>query len=129
MPGRAEPDDHALGRPCGGLSTKVHLPSASRARPLALRITGGQAGDAPAFETIMASIHVPRTGDAEAYKQRNAVERCINRFRQWRSLAMRTDKLAITYQAALHLAAILVWARRWPVPWHQMPGCFTCRKA
>jgi transposase len=50
--------------------------------------------------------------DAEAYKQRNAVERCINRLKQWRGLAMRTDKLAIAYQAALHLAAILIWTRR-----------------
>jgi transposase len=50
--------------------------------------------------------------DAEAYKQRNTVERCINRLKQWRSLAMRTVKLAITDQAALHLAAILIWARR-----------------
>lgn len=50
--------------------------------------------------------------DAEAYKQRNAVERCIDRLKQWRGLAMRTDKLAIAYRAALHLAAILIWARR-----------------
>nr|WP_239106703.1 IS5 family transposase [Streptomyces rubrogriseus] len=49
--------------------------------------------------------------DAEAYKQRNAVERCINRLKQWRDPAMRTDKLAIAYQAALHLAAILMWTR------------------
>ncbi|MFD8895944.1 transposase [Streptomyces sp. NPDC059566] len=54
----------------------------------------------------------PPTFDAEAYKQRNAVERCINRLKQWRGLAMRTDKLAIAHQAALHLAAILIWARR-----------------
>ncbi|OEJ22664.1 transposase [Streptomyces subrutilus] len=54
----------------------------------------------------------PPAFDAEAYKQRNAVERCINRFKQWRGLAMRTDKLAIAFQAALHLAAILVWAAR-----------------
>lgn len=54
----------------------------------------------------------PPAFDAEAYKQRNAVERCINRLKQWRGLAMRTDKLAIAYQAALHLAAILIWARR-----------------
>lgn len=47
----------------------------------------------------------------EAYRQRNAVERCINRLTRWRGLAMRTDKLAIVYQAALHLAAILIWAR------------------
>lgn len=53
-PGRAEPDDHALGRSRGGLSTKVHLASDSRARPLALHVTAGQAGDAPAFEAVMA---------------------------------------------------------------------------
>ncbi|MFC9817670.1 hypothetical protein ACFVJM_37120 [Streptomyces virginiae] len=54
----------------------------------------------------------PPAFDAEADKQRNSVERCINRLKQWRGLAMRTDKLAIAYQAALHLAAILIWARR-----------------
>ncbi|CAM5652180.1 hypothetical protein SCALM49S_10225 [Streptomyces californicus] len=52
----------------------------------------------------------PPAFDAETYKQRNAVERC--RFKQWRGLAMRTDKLAIAYQAAFHLAAIFIWARR-----------------
>ncbi|TGZ18219.1 hypothetical protein DV517_31920 [Streptomyces sp. S816] len=35
-----------------------------------------------------------------------------NRLKQWRGLATRTDKLAIAYQAALHLAAILIWTRR-----------------
>ncbi len=49
--------------------------------------------------------------DAEAYKQRNTVERCISRLKQWRGLAMRTDKLALAYEAALHLAAILIWSR------------------
>ncbi|WP_406835000.1 IS5 family transposase (plasmid) [Streptomyces sp. AHU1] len=169
-PGRAEPEDHALGRSPGGLSTKVHLVSDSQARPLAVRVTAGQAGDAPVFEAVMASIRVPRSGpgrprtrpdavlanrayssrairshlrrrgiravipqptdhvghrlrrgraggrppafDVGAYKQRNTVERCINRFKQWRGLAMRTDKLAIVYQAALHLASILIRVRR-----------------
>ncbi|BBC34562.1 hypothetical protein SGFS_058560 [Streptomyces graminofaciens] len=32
--------------------------------------------------------------NSEAYKQRNAVERCINRLKQWHGLATRTDKLA-----------------------------------
>ncbi|MFE0800403.1 IS5 family transposase [Streptomyces sp. NPDC058812] len=166
---RSEPEDHALGRSRGGLSTKVHLASDNRARPLALYVTAGQAGDAPAFEAVMARIRVPRRGlgrprtrpetvladrayssrairghlrrrgiravipqpadqighrlrrgraggrppgfDAEAYKQRNTVERCISRLKQWRGLAMRTDKLALTYEAALHLAAILIWSR------------------
>lgn len=50
--------------------------------------------------------------DAEAYKQRNTVERCSNRLKQWRGLVMRTDKLVTTYQAALRLAAIFIWARQ-----------------
>lgn len=53
----------------------------------------------------------PPAFDAEAYKERNTVERCINRLKQWRGLAMRTDKLAMAYRAAPHLAAILIWAR------------------
>lgn len=165
-PDRSEPEDHALGRSRGGLSTKVHLASDSRARPLSIHVTAGQAGDAPAFEAVMAGIRIPRSGlgrprtrpavvladrayssrairghlrrrgiravipqpsdqighrlrrgrppgfDSEAYKERNAVERCIARLKQWRGLAMRTDKLALSYQAALHLAAILIWSRR-----------------
>ncbi|MFE3864930.1 IS5 family transposase [Streptomyces goshikiensis] len=169
-PYRSEPEDHALGRSRGGLSTKVHLASDSRARPLSIQITAGQAGDAPAFEAVMAGIRIPRSGlgrprtrpvvvladrayssrairghlrrrgiravipqpadqighrlrrgraggrppgfDAETYKERNTVERCIARLKQWRGLAMRTDKLAIAYQAALQLAAILIWTRR-----------------
>ncbi len=56
------------GRPAGpslrttrsdGLSTKVHLTSDSRARPLSIHVTAGQAGDAPAFEAVMAGIRVP----------------------------------------------------------------------
>ncbi|QTD95877.1 IS5 family transposase ISBli8 [Streptomyces cyanogenus] len=54
----------------------------------------------------------PPRFDAGACKQPNTVERSINRLKQWRGLATRTDKLAIAYQAAHHLAAILIWARR-----------------
>jgi transposase len=53
----------------------------------------------------------PPAFDAIAYKQRNTVERCINRLKQWRGIAMRTDKLAIHYEAALHLASIFLWTR------------------
>jgi hypothetical protein len=52
-PDRTEPDDHALGRSRGGLRTKVHLASDSHARARALRVTAGQAGDAPALLIIV----------------------------------------------------------------------------
>ncbi|ADB33154.1 hypothetical protein Kfla_4107 [Kribbella flavida DSM 17836] len=122
--GPTEPDDHALARSRGGLSTKVHLASDSRARPWPS--ASPQARQAtprpsrPSWPPSDQAGHRLRRGsaggrppafDAEAYKERNAVERCINRLKQWRGLALRTDKLAIAYQAALHLAAILIWAR------------------
>ncbi|MFJ1974165.1 IS5 family transposase [Streptomyces sp. NPDC087903] len=59
---RAEPADQAVGRSRGGLSTKVHLAADDRARPLAFTVIAGQAGDAPAFETVMARIRVPQSG-------------------------------------------------------------------
>jgi transposase len=48
----------------------------------------------------------------ETYKQRNAVERCINKLKQWRGLATRYDKTATIYLAGLHLAAIFIWSAR-----------------
>ncbi len=54
----------------------------------------------------------PPAFDVETYKQRNAVERCIGRLKQWRGLAMQADRLAIAYQAAPNLDAVLIWVRR-----------------
>ncbi|WP_030732023.1 IS5/IS1182 family transposase [Streptomyces sp. NRRL S-237] len=54
----------------------------------------------------------PPVFDNTAYKQRNTVERCINKLEQWRGIATRYDKTATAYQAALHLAAIRIWAAR-----------------
>lgn len=42
----------------------------------------------------------------------HTVERCVNRLKQWRGLATRTDKLAIAHPAAFHLAGTLIWTRR-----------------
>ncbi|QES17874.1 IS5 family transposase [Streptomyces venezuelae] len=164
-----EPEDHALGRSRGGLTTKIHLAADSRCRPLAFVLTPGQAGDAPAFSEIMAQLRVPRpigrprttpdvvladkayssrairthlrqrgiravipqpadqvanrkrrgrlggrppAFDRDAYKQRNTVERCINKIKQWRGLATRYDKTATIYLAALHIAGIFIWSTR-----------------
>ncbi|MYW46275.1 transposase, partial [Streptomyces sp. SID161] len=52
----------------------------------------------------------PPAFDRGTYKQRNTVERCINKLKQWRGLATRYDKTATTYLAGLHLAAIFIWS-------------------
>lgn len=45
----------------------------------------------------------------ERYRGRNVVERCFNKLKQWRGIAMRSDKLARNYHAGLCLAATLHW--------------------
>jgi transposase len=45
------------------------------------------------------------------YKKRNLVERSFALLKQWRALATRYDKLAITYRAAAVLSACITWAR------------------
>ncbi|MBB4138096.1 transposase [Gordonia humi] len=51
----------------------------------------------------------PPSFDAERYKDRNVVERSFAWSKQWRGLATRYDKLAITYRAGVTLNAILNW--------------------
>lgn len=43
--------------------------------------------------------------DAELYKERNTVERLINRLKAWRGIATRFDKTPESYLAGLHLRA------------------------
>ncbi|KAM95847.1 transposase, partial [Mycobacterium tuberculosis MD19051] len=42
-----EPDDHAIGRSRGGLTTKIHALTDQREAPVRIRLTAGQAGDNP----------------------------------------------------------------------------------
>ena len=51
----------------------------------------------------------PIVFDAVDDKGRNVVERCFNRLKQWCGIAMRSDKTARNYHAALCLAASLQW--------------------
>lgn len=49
--------------------------------------------------------------DTTTYRRRNVVECHFALTKQWRGLATRYDKLAVTYRAAVILAACLTWTR------------------
>jgi transposase len=51
----------------------------------------------------------PPDFDKQAYKQRNVVERCFGRLKQWRDLATRYAKRAAIYRASLVLISALIW--------------------
>ncbi|MEW2324954.1 IS5 family transposase [Streptomyces griseoincarnatus] len=164
-----EPDDHALGRSRGGLTTKVHLACDGKGRPLALLVTPGQRHDSVCARILLERIRVPRSGlgrprcrpdqviadkayssrgfraylrrrgiahtipekadqrrhrlrrgsrggrppgfDRETYRRRNLVERCFNRLKGFRGIATRYDKTATSYETAVSLASLLLWAR------------------
>ena len=50
-----------------------------------------------------------RVFDRALYRERNKVERLINRVKQYRRVATRYEKLAVTSLAMVTLAAILLW--------------------
>jgi transposase len=37
------------------------------------------------------------------------VERCVNRLKQWRSVATRYEKLALNYRAVVVIASLWIW--------------------
>jgi transposase len=47
--------------------------------------------------------------DKQIYRQRNRVERLINRLKQFRRIATRYEKRAVNYAAMLTIASILLW--------------------
>ena len=59
----------------------------------------------------------PPAFDPERYKDRNTVERCINKLREHRAVATRTDKRDFVYRGTIDVASIRIWLRD-PVSHH-----------
>ena len=51
----------------------------------------------------------PRLMDWSLYRERNVVERPVGRLKDYRRIATRYEKLASSYLAYVHLAAIRMW--------------------
>ena len=60
--GVQHPDDEALGRSRGGLTTKFHLACDGKGRPLSIVITPGQRHDSTQFASVLDGIRVARPG-------------------------------------------------------------------
>jgi transposase len=147
--------DEALGRSQGGFSTKLHLRSEGRGKPLVVLLTAGQRHEQTMFEPLMEAgrIHRVHGGrprqrpkrvagdkgyssrrtrqylqskgigaviphkrnerrgrfDRAAYRERNRVERTINRLKHFRRVATRYEKRAVHYLAMVLIAVILLW--------------------
>lgn len=157
-----EPDDHAIGRSRGGLTTKIHALTDIECSPVTVLLGAGQGGDNPMLAPLLKAHHeqtsepfrlladkayshpstraklraakIPHTipersdqiarrkakgsaggrppaFDPSLYKHRNTVERTFNRFKQWRGIATRYDKYALTYLGGVVLAATVIYHR------------------
>jgi len=92
-----------------------------RVRPL--RLVGDKGYSSRAIRSFLrrrgVRVTIPRrkterrTGpfDRAAYRERNRVERLINRCKQYRSLATRYEKRAAHYLALWSIAFIILWTK------------------
>ncbi len=78
-----------------GIAATIPVPSNQVAGRLAKGSQGGR----------------PPTPDAEMYKQRNTVERAINKIRTARAVATRYDKREFVYKGTIDVATIRIWLR------------------
>src|SRR5688500_5367665 len=53
----------------------------------------------------------PPAFDPESYKERNTVERAIGKLKEFRAVAMRTDKREFVFRGTIDVASIKIWLR------------------
>ena len=53
----------------------------------------------------------PPAFDPGRYKERNTVERCFSKLKQFRAVATRYDKRDFMYQGTVDVASIRIWLR------------------
>jgi transposase len=99
----------------------VKRPGPGRPKQRPRRLIGDKADSSRAIRRYLRShgirLTIPRkrgehrTGpfDRRLYRQRNQIERVINRLKQFRRMATRYEKRAANYQTRRYWAAIILW--------------------
>jgi transposase len=99
-------------RPAGVIADKAYSSRAIRVylRRRGIRTTIPERADQQANRRRRGSAGGrPPTFNPDIYKRRNVVERCFNQLKQYRAIATRYDKTALSYQAMIDLATLLIW--------------------
>jgi len=112
----------------------VHPPGPGRPRTRPKRVRGDKAYSSAAIRTHLRSRHItavipepadrqanrrrrgraggrPPAFDRQDYRGRNVIERFFGLLKQWRALATRFDKLALTYRGGAVLRAVTIWLK------------------